>query len=165
MFYTYQKHLKKGFSVLCKDIHTTAKAISKGIIIDKFYVAELNEKIVGVLAISNCNGLAVMTDSESYKKHFGLIKGIIAKIVLKKEFESKLDYPVTTGYIEFVSVKKEYRRKGIATTLIKESIKLSNYKDVYNNMIKDSKYIDNKELMILPNVVHTDLYYKTKHIT
>lgn len=31
-------------------------------------------------------------------------------------------------------------------------------KDAYNNMIKDSKYTDNKELMIVPNAVHTDLY-------
>ena len=31
-------------------------------------------------------------------------------------------------------------------------------KDAYANMIKDSKYIDNKELMLIPNAVHTDLY-------
>ena len=31
-------------------------------------------------------------------------------------------------------------------------------KDAYTNMIKDSKYTDNKELMIIPNAVHTDLY-------
>ena len=31
-------------------------------------------------------------------------------------------------------------------------------KDAYNNMIKDSKYTDNKELMLIPNAVHTDLY-------
>jgi len=31
-------------------------------------------------------------------------------------------------------------------------------KDAYNNMIKDSKYADNKELLIIPNAVHTDLY-------
>lgn len=31
-------------------------------------------------------------------------------------------------------------------------------KDAYANMIKDSKYKDNKELMIIPNAVHTDLY-------
>ena len=31
-------------------------------------------------------------------------------------------------------------------------------KDAYANMIKDSKYTDNKELMIIPNLVHTDLY-------
>lgn len=120
---------EKDFSILCKDTITTAKAIRSGIIIDKFYVAELNNEIVGVLAISNCNGRAVITDSSSYKRYFGFIKGVIAKIVLKEEFESELDYPITTGYIEFVSVKKDYRRKGIATTLIKESLKLSNYND------------------------------------
>lgn len=31
-------------------------------------------------------------------------------------------------------------------------------KDAYANMIKESKYKDNKELMIIPNAVHTDLY-------
>ena len=31
-------------------------------------------------------------------------------------------------------------------------------KDAYANMIKDCKYKDNKELMIIPGAVHTDLY-------
>ncbi|WP_297238253.1 alpha/beta hydrolase [uncultured Faecalicoccus sp.] len=31
-------------------------------------------------------------------------------------------------------------------------------KDAYAKMIKDSKYTDNKELMIIPGAVHTDLY-------
>ena len=31
-------------------------------------------------------------------------------------------------------------------------------KDAYADMIKDSKYAGNKELMIIPGAVHTDLY-------
>ena len=31
-------------------------------------------------------------------------------------------------------------------------------KDAYNEMIKDSKYTDNKELVIIPNATHCDLY-------
>ena len=31
-------------------------------------------------------------------------------------------------------------------------------KDAYKNMIENSKYKDNKELLIIPNAVHTDLY-------
>lgn len=31
-------------------------------------------------------------------------------------------------------------------------------RDAYANMIKDSKYTDNKELYIIPDAVHTDLY-------
>ena len=34
-------------------------------------------------------------------------------------------------------------------------------KDAYANMIKDSKYTDNKELMIIEGAVHTDLYDNT----
>lgn len=34
-------------------------------------------------------------------------------------------------------------------------------KDAYADMIKDSKYADNKELMIIPDAVHTDLYDRT----
>ena len=31
-------------------------------------------------------------------------------------------------------------------------------KDAYADMIKDSKYVENKEIMIIPDAVHTDLY-------
>ena len=31
-------------------------------------------------------------------------------------------------------------------------------RDAYDNMIRDSKYTSNKELMIIPGAVHTDLY-------
>ena len=33
-------------------------------------------------------------------------------------------------------------------------------KDAYQNMIEGNKYTGNKELMIIPDAVHTDLYYK-----
>lgn len=33
-------------------------------------------------------------------------------------------------------------------------------KDAYNNMINNNKYKENKELLIIPNAVHTDLYDK-----
>ena len=31
-------------------------------------------------------------------------------------------------------------------------------KDAYSDMVKDSKYADNKELLIIPGASHTDLY-------
>ena len=34
-------------------------------------------------------------------------------------------------------------------------------RDAYADMIKDSTYADNKELMIIPGAVHTDLYDRT----
>ena len=37
-------------------------------------------------------------------------------------------------------------------------------KDAYANMTKDSKYADNKELLIIPDAVHIDLYDRTEII-
>lgn len=34
-------------------------------------------------------------------------------------------------------------------------------RDTFENMTKDSRYVDNKELLIIPSAVHTDLYDKT----
>ena len=34
-------------------------------------------------------------------------------------------------------------------------------KDAYANMIKNNPYTDNKELLIIPGAVHTDLYDRT----
>lgn len=120
---------KKDFDVLCKNTHTVATAISTGIQISKFYVAESENKVVGVVAISDCNGRAAVTDITSYKENFGFIKGNIANLVLKEEFESSLDYPPTTGYIEFVAVRNTHQRKGIATSMLKESMIQSPYED------------------------------------
>lgn len=118
---------KKDFDVLCKNTHTVATAISTGLRISKFYVAESENEVVGVMAISDCNGRAAATDIASYKENFGFFKGNIANLVLKEEFESPLDYPPTTGYIEFVAVRNTHQRKGIATSMLKESMIQSSY--------------------------------------
>ena len=118
---------KKDFDVLCKNTHTVATAISTGLRISKFYVAESENEVVGVMAISDCNGRAAATDIASYKENFGFFKGNIANLVLKEEFESPLDYPPTTGYIEFVAVRNTYQRKGIVTSMLKESMIQSSY--------------------------------------
>ncbi len=120
---------KKDFDVLCKNTHTVATAISTGIQISKFYVAESENEVVGVVAISDCNGRAITTSITSYKKNFGFIKGNIANLVLKEEFESVLDYPPTTGYIEFVAVQNTYQRRGVATSMLKEIMLQSSYKE------------------------------------
>ena len=120
---------EKDFSILCKDNQKVADAIANGLDIERFYVAETSGDVAGVVAISDCNGRAAKADKASLKKHFGFIKGIIGAIVLKEEFETLLDYPETTGYIEFVAVRKNYREQGIATTMLLESMKLTNYQD------------------------------------
>lgn len=120
---------EKDFSVLCKDNQKVADAIAAGLNMERFYVADINGEVAGALAISDCNGRAARVERGSLKRQFGFIKGLIGALVLKEEFEGQFEYPVTTGYIEFVAVRKKYRKQGIATTMLKESIMLTNYQD------------------------------------
>lgn len=120
---------EKDFSVLCKNNQKVADAIAAGLNMKRFYVAEIEGDIAGVLAISDCNGRAARVEKGSLKKQFGFFKGFIGALVLKEEFEGQLAYPVTTGYIEFVAVRKRYRKQGIATTMLQKSMLLTNYQD------------------------------------
>jgi len=120
---------EKDFSVLCKDTQKVAAAIANGLNMQRFYVAVIKEDIVGVLAISDCTGRAAGVDKTSLKKHFGFLKGMLGAFVLKEEFEKQLEYPITTGYIEFVTVRKKYSKQGIATTMLQESMLLTHYQD------------------------------------
>ena len=120
---------EKDFSILCKDNQKVADAMAAGLNMEKFYVADRKGTIAGVLAISDCNGRAARAEKASLKKHFGFFKGMIGTFVLKEEFEKQLEYPITTGYLEFVAVRKKYRKQGIATAMIQESMLLTKYQD------------------------------------
>ena len=120
---------EKDFSVLCKDNQKVADAIANGLNMERFYVADVDGNVAGVLAISDCNGRAARVEKVSLRKQLGIFKGIIGAFVLKEEFEKQLEYPVTTGYIEFVAVRKKNRKQGIASNMLRESMLLTNYQD------------------------------------
>lgn len=150
-------NIEKDFSILCKDNQKVAEVIATGLNMERFYVADIEGNIAGVLAISDCTGRAAKAEKVSLKKHFGFFKGIIGTLVLKEEFEKQLEYPITTGYIEFVAVRKKYRKQGIATTMLKESMLLTNYQDfvldvtdVNNNAIKCYTNIGFEEFKRIP---------------
>lgn len=129
---------EQDFSFFRKNIDVVAKALESGIRSERFYVALYNGNIVGIAGISDCTGRAVYTNWSSYRKCFGLIMGTIAKLVLKKEFEMPLSYPVTTGFIEFVATRKTIRRSGIASMLLQESMRKAGYKEYILDVIEEN---------------------------
>lgn len=129
---------EQDFSFFRKNIDVVAKALEPGIRSERFYVALYNGNIVGIAGISDCTGRAVYTNWSSYRKCFGLIMGTIAKLVLKKEFEMPLSYPVTTGFIEFVATRKTIRRSGIASMLLQESMRKAGYKEYILDVIEEN---------------------------
>ena len=79
--------------------------------------------------MADCRGRGNSVDVKSYKKYFGFLKGLIAHIVLKEEFETPLEYPETTGYIESVCVLRAYQRQGVATKLLEAVTSRGEYEE------------------------------------
>ena len=111
-----------------KDKAKLKRAFKHIFILDKFYVGIQTGKVVGMTAVSDGKSLVVKLNKKELTKNLGFIKGRLAYIVLRKEFETigKHDLPMLPE-IAFVSVLKEYRRQGVAETIINHIIKLNLY--------------------------------------
>ncbi|MGN1249199.1 MAG: GNAT family N-acetyltransferase [Candidatus Spyradocola sp.] len=120
---------EKDFAVLCDVDQKVADAIAPALNLERFYVAEAEGGIAGVMAISDGSGRAARADGKALRKYLGFVKGTIGYVVLKEEFEGKVEIPDAAGYIEFVAVRKSWRRQGVASEMIQESMRLSGYRD------------------------------------
>ena len=111
-----------------------ALILESGIDVSRFVVAEQNGEVVGITACADCNGRAVMPNKKQFRKHLGFLRGTIGFHILKDEFMVPVQYPETTGYIEFVGVLNHARGQGIAKGLLKE---IMAYKPQYTEFVLD----------------------------
>jgi len=119
---------EKEFSTLTKDMKKVLSALLPGIQIPRFYVADLNGKIVGIAACSDCRGRAVHIDKKAFQNSLGMVKGTLAIVFLTKEFMHSLPIPKDTGYIEFVGVQPKYQGHSIARKIINNIIERTEYR-------------------------------------
>ncbi|PWJ52041.1 GNAT family N-acetyltransferase [Faecalicatena contorta] len=98
-----------------KDQDKIAKAFAHIFVLDQFYVAVVGDEVAGMVACTDCMTLSVCLDKKELRKHFGLYKGFLAGIFLKKEFEKPFrNPPLNTGSIEFVGTSSNFRGQGIS---------------------------------------------------
>lgn len=118
---------EKDFSSLIKDMDQVSMALEPGIDVNRFFVTEFENHIIGVTACSDCNSRAMSINKKAFKKHFGLLRGFLANAFMAPEFSGPLPYPKTTGYIEFVAVTENARNKGVAAAMLKTVVQQTNY--------------------------------------
>jgi ribosomal protein S18 acetylase RimI-like enzyme len=86
-----------------------------------FYIATVNEEILGIAACTGERAPSVRLDKKEFRRHLGLVRGFIAYTMLKKEFEGKkYPFPIEQdmGLVEFVAVAEQSRRQGVAAAII-----------------------------------------------
>lgn len=120
---------EKDFSPLTKDMGKVAKALCSGIQIERFYVAQQGEQMLGAAACTDNTGRACYPKRAELRQNFGFIKGTFSYYVLRDEFMQPLSYDSDIGFIEFVTVSGNARGKGIAKQILTGIVEQSGYKE------------------------------------
>jgi len=84
-----------------------------------------------MLACANKETYSIKHDKKVLIKELGLIKGFVANMILKKIFTKPRKYAIEiddkTGSIENVTTDSNYRKKGIATSIMEYIFALNMY--------------------------------------
>ena len=115
------------FSNLSRNTDNIAAALAPAVEVDRFFVAERSGDVIGAIACTDHSGRAMRIRAADWRRHLGLVRGELAARILAPQWMSQLDYPVQTGYIEFVAVAERARRQGIATKLVDGVIAQTHY--------------------------------------
>jgi 8-oxo-dGTP diphosphatase len=115
------------FATLSRNMDNVTAALKPAIEIDRFYVADRGGDILGAVACTDHTGRAMRVRTVDWRRHLGNVRGALAARILARQWMSQLDYPATTGYIEFVAVAERGRRQGIATNLVEGVIAQTPY--------------------------------------
>jgi ribosomal protein S18 acetylase RimI-like enzyme len=122
-----------------KDKSKIAEAFAHMFVLDQFYVAIADNKIAGMAACTDCTKLSVRLGKSELRKHLGFFKGIIAGLVLKKEFERPFENPLPkTGSIEFVGTDPEFRGQGVASQIIHHILDNTPYNEYLIEEVADT---------------------------
>lgn len=118
---------RREFSTISRDLDKVARALAHAVQIDRFFIAERAGDIVGTIACTDCTGRAMWVSGAELRRHLGPVRGSVLARSVVPEFIAPLDYPASTGYIEFVAVAETARRQGIATKLVEGVIAQAPY--------------------------------------
>lgn len=122
-----------------KDKNKIAKAFAHMFALDQFYVAVVNDKVAGMAACTDGQTLSIKLNKKELRKHLGLIRGGIAGLVLKKEWEAPFEnFPPNTGSVEFVATAAHFRGQGAASEIIRHILKNAPYNDYVIEEVADT---------------------------
>ncbi|HAM81728.1 GNAT family N-acetyltransferase [Ornithinibacillus bavariensis] len=122
-----------------KDKNIIAKAFAHMFVLDQFYVAIADGEVAGVTACTDGKEKSVRLNRKELRKHLGFIKGSMAGIFLKKEFEAPYEnFPPNTGSIEFVGTAPKFRGQGVASQIIQHIIENTPFNDYVIEEVADT---------------------------
>ena len=140
--------LEDNFTGLSKSKDNLIKVFENGIDTQRFIVADLNGKIVGITGCADCSGRAMIINKKMCRKNLGFFRGMIAFMVFTEEFLYPLTTPINIGYIDILGVLEEARRQGIAKAMLEKVVE---YNPGYNELILNTTDINLAAIKLYEN--------------
>lgn len=133
----------EGFSgwltYFTKDSNLIKTAFAHMFILERFYVAVINNEIVGMVGFTNSKNTTIHLERKPLQQHLGIYKGFLASIFLKKEFETPMkNASDKVASIEFVATKASHRGKGIAIKIFQYILENTNYDEYVIGEVADT---------------------------
>jgi ribosomal protein S18 acetylase RimI-like enzyme len=116
-----------------KDKTKLVKCLSHMLKPEYINVAIIDNEIAGIIVCINKGQSCLNLDKKTMIKYFGKMKGTIAGIFGIRKYNNKyLKFPIPineeTGIIEFLATNVKYRKRGVATSLMKHIFTLYKFK-------------------------------------
>ncbi len=129
---------KQDFCAVTNDMSRIAQALWRVIDHERFFVAE-SGGIAGVLACSDSTGRAMKIHRPDMIRNLGLVRGLLTAADYREKFTAPLPFPAHTGYFEFVAVREDMRRRGIATALLRFAMEHTPYTEYLLDVLAENE--------------------------
>lgn len=125
-------------SYFSKDPRKLVDALAHILVLDLFHVALVDGEPAAIAACTDGRQLSVRHDGKELRKHLGLVKGTVADIGFRREFQKVLPYGKGgMASIEFVATASRFRGKGVATALLNHLLAMPQYSEYVLEEISD----------------------------
>jgi ribosomal protein S18 acetylase RimI-like enzyme len=115
------------------------KLFACGFLLDCFYVAIIDNEIIGMVACMGKGEICIKLDLKTIIKYIGLFSGLIINFWLKQFLKGFPELDENTALIEYLAIDTKYLRKGIASTLVKSLFTLTEYESYILEVIETNK--------------------------
>ncbi|GIP32809.1 N-acetyltransferase [Paenibacillus sp. J2TS4] len=121
------------------DRHKIAKAFAHMFVENQFYLAMSGDKVAAMAACTDGTELSVRLNTKQLINHLGFYKGILAGVLLKREFQVSFENPNGDKCsIEFVGTALEFRGQGAASQVIAHILESKSYKEYLIEEVADT---------------------------
>jgi ribosomal protein S18 acetylase RimI-like enzyme len=128
----------RDFAYFSEDPARLADAFEHMLVLDVFHVALIEGEPAGIAACTDGRQESLVPRGGPLRRHFGLVKGTIASIALKREFSGGVPgLPDDAASIEVVGTASRLQGKGVATALITHLLALPQYREYVLETVSD----------------------------